>query len=396
MILPERLISRRVWILSLVSLFTDMASEMLYPVMPIYLKSIGFSILLIGILEGLAEAVAGLSKSYFGRLSDHSGRRAPFVRLGYMLSALSKPMTAFFRFPLWIFGTRTLDRLGKGIRTGARDAMLSDEASPATKGRIFGLHRAMDTTGAVLGPSLALVFLHFSPEQYQPLFYIAFIPGLIAVALTFFLRDKKQVTPKVTLRPTFWESLSYWKKSPALYRQLVLALLFFAFFNSSDVFLLLKIREVGFSDTAVIGMYIFYNLIYAAVSYPAGILGDRFGLKKVFLVGLALFTLVYTGMAASTEAWQFIVLFAGYGVYAAFTEGIAKAWVSNIVSPGDTATAIGMLSGFQSICAFFASSIAGLVWYSFGASAALMLTAAAAFVVVIWVARVREKVVGLS
>ena len=137
-----RYITRTIWILSMVSLFTDMASEMLYPIMPIYLKSIGFSIVLIGLLEGIAEATAGISKGYFGKLSDVSGKRKPFVQLGYALSAISKPMMAMFIFPLWIFLSRTLDRFGKGIRTGARDAMLSDEATPETKGKIFGFHRS--------------------------------------------------------------------------------------------------------------------------------------------------------------------------------------------------------------------------------------------------------------
>ncbi|MBK5194320.1 MAG: MFS transporter, partial [Flavobacteriaceae bacterium] len=145
-------ITKTVWILSIVSLFTDTASEMLYPIMPIYLKSIGFSIVLIGILEGFAEATAGLSKGYFGKLSDNSGKRVPFVQVGYMLSAISKPMMAVFIFPIWIFFARTIDRLGKGIRTGARDAILSDEATPETKGKVFGFHRSLDTFGAVLGP----------------------------------------------------------------------------------------------------------------------------------------------------------------------------------------------------------------------------------------------------
>lgn len=386
-----KVISRRVWILSLISLFTDTASEMLYPVMPIYLKSIGYSIITIGILEGLAEAAAGLSKSYFGKLSDHSGRRAPFVQIGYALSALSKPMTAFLTWPFWIFLTRTLDRLGKGVRTGARDAMLSEEATAATKGRVFGFHRGMDTVGAVLGPALALVFLHFFPERYRPLFYLAFIPGLLAVALTLFLRDKKGSAPNSAQRPSFRESLAYWKKSPALYRKLAVALLFFALFNSSDVFLLLKVREAGFPDTAVLGVYIFYNLTYAAVSYPAGVLGDRFGLKKTLMAGLVVFAFVYVGIAFSTEAWQFLALFFGYGVYAAFTEGTAKAWVSNIAAPGDTATALGMLAGFQSICALFASSIAGFLWYGFGAAVALLVTAAATAAVVVAVAQLRER-----
>ena len=165
-------ISRTVWILSLVSLFTDTASEMLYPIMPIYLKTIGFSIVLIGILEGVAEATAGLSKGYFGKLSDISGRRVPFVQIGYAFSAISKPMMAIFTFPIWIFFARTIDRFGKGIRTGARDAILSDEATPQTKGKIFGFHRSMDTLGAVIGPALALIYLYYYPEDYKMLFLL--------------------------------------------------------------------------------------------------------------------------------------------------------------------------------------------------------------------------------
>ena len=189
-------ITPTVWTLSLVSMFTDTASEMLYPIMPIYLKSIGFSIVLIGLLEGVAEATAGLSKGYFGKLSDNTGKRVPFVQIGYAFSAISKPMMALFVYPLWIFFARTVDRFGKGIRTGARDAMLSDEATPETKGKIFGFHRSMDTFGAVLGPALALLYLYYFPEDYKTLFFIAFIPGLFAVLASFLLKDKKTAVAK--------------------------------------------------------------------------------------------------------------------------------------------------------------------------------------------------------
>jgi len=168
---------------------------MLYPIMPIYLKTIGFSILLIGILEGLAEATAGLSKGYFGKLSDLSQRRVPFVQIGYALSSISKPMMAVFVFPLWIFLARSMDRLGKGIRTGARDAILSEEATPSTKGKVFGFHRSMDTFGAVLGPGLALVYLYYFPQDYKTFFLVAFIPGMLAVMTTFFLKDKSVANP---------------------------------------------------------------------------------------------------------------------------------------------------------------------------------------------------------
>ncbi len=366
-------LSRRVWILSLISLFTDTASEMLYPVMPIYLKTIGFSIVLIGVLEGVAEAVAGLSKGYFGKLSDHWGQRAIFVRFGYGLSTLSKPMMAISTFPLWIFFARTIDRLGKGIRTGARDALLSDEATPATKGRVFGFHRSMDTLGAVAGPLLALVYLHYRPGDYRMLFLLAFLPGLLAVAFSFLLSDKHR-RPAADRPPPVFSFLKYWKNSPALYRKVVLGLLAFALFNSSDVFLLLKIKQSGGSDTQVIGVYIFYNLVYALSAFPIGIVADRLGLRRVFLTGLGLFALVYFGMAIEGSIYFYGGLFLLYGLYAAATEGISKAWISNISDPKDTATAIGTFAGLQSIASLLASSLAGFVWYQFGANATFVLT----------------------
>lgn len=377
-------LTRTVWILSLISLFTDMASEMLYPVMPVYLKSIGFSIALIGILEGLAEATAGLSKSYFGMLSDRSGKRVPFVQAGYALSAISKPMMALFVLPLWVFLARTIDRLGKGIRTGARDALLSDEATPETKGRIFGFHRSMDTLGAVSGPMLALIYLYFYPKDYKTLFLLAFIPGLLAILSSLYLKDKRQAVSSQKNRPTFFSSLTYWKNSTALYRKVVSGMLVFALFNSSDVFLLLKAKEAGLDDTTVIGIYIFYNLIYALFAFPLGIVADKIGLKRMFLSGLSVFTLVYLGMSVSHEPFVFILLFFLYGIYAAATDGISKAWISNITDRQDTATAIGTYSGFQSICAMLASALAGLVWHQWGANATFLITGVATSFIVLY------------
>ena len=377
-------ITRSVWVLSIVSLFTDMASEMLYPVLPIYLQTIGFSILLIGILEGIAEATSGLSKGYFGQLSDSKAKRSPFVQIGYAFSAISKPMMAFFVYPLWILFARTLDRFGKGIRTGARDALLSDEATPATKGEVFGFHRSMDTLGAVLGPLFALIYLFYYPEDYINLFYIAFIPGALAVISTFFLKDKKRLAAPTKKKIGFFSFIDYWKKSPSEYKITARGLLFFALFNSSDVFLLLKAKEAGFDDTMVIGMYIFYNLVYAVFAFPLGRLADKLGLKRMFLFGLILFSLVYFGMAAFTSTYAFIVLFFGYGLYAAATEGITKAWLSNLVSKENTATAIGTFSAFQSICAMIASTLAGLLWYQFGANTSFLLTAIATVFVILY------------
>ncbi len=386
-------LSRTIWILSFVSLLTDVASEMLYPIMPIYLRSIGFSVLLIGILEGVAEATAGLSKGYFGKLSDHKGIRAPFVRLGYSLSAISKPMMAWMVYPLWIFFARTIDRLGKGIRTGARDAMLSDEATPATKGRVFGFHRSMDTLGAVAGPALALLYLYMYPGSYRTLFLVAFIPGVLAIVLTFLLKDRGNHPKENKTQLSFFSFLHYWKSSPAAYRKLVTGLLVFTLFNSSDVFLLLKIKQAGLTDPATIGVYIFYNLVFALAAFPFGVLADRIGLKKIFMAGLLLFAVVYAGMTVSGSLYWYGLMFLIYGLYAAATEGISKAWITNITNKADTATAIGTYTGFQSICTMLASSITGWIWFTFGADIAFVATAVVTMLVLIYflVIRVPEQ-----
>ena len=392
-----KILTRTVLLVSFVSLFTDVASEMLYPIMPVYLKSIGFSVLLIGILEGVAEATAGLSKGYFGHLSDIRGKRVPFVRAGYTLSAISKPMMAILTFPVWIFFARTLDRFGKGIRTSARDAMLSDETMPEHKGKVFGFHRSMDTVGAAIGPILALVFLWFYPGQYKWMFMIAFFPGLVAIGLTFLLKDRvtglqgdrvtksQMSSARPTINPStkvgFFSFLRYWSKASSGFRFLVAGLLAFTLFNSSDAFLLLALKEQHLSDTWMIGVYIFYNLVYAMFSYPIGALADKIGLKTMLITGLFLFAIVYTFMGFVSSLAMFGVLFFLYGIYAACTEGISKALISNMAAKADTATAIGFYNSFASIFTLLASSLAGVLWYAIGPKAMFMVSGMGVFVV---------------
>ena len=375
-----KIINRTVWILSLVSLFADVASEMLYPVVPVYLKEIGFSVLLIGVLEGFVNFVAGLSKGYFGKLSDEKGVRLPFVKWGYFLSALSKPMMAFFVYPLWIFFARTVDRLGKGLRTAARDALLSQNATHQTKARVFGFHRGMDTLGAAIGPALALIFLVIYPKHYKEIFLLAFIPGLISVLLVFLVKEKKQ--PVSTLgKGNFFSFFKYWKIATPSYKRVVTGLLLFALFNSADVFLLLKTKEVTGSDELTITAYILYNVVFALASYPLGALADRIGIKKVFFGGLVLFALVYFLFGISSSTVMIFSAFFLYGIYDAATEGISKAWITNMAHTHDTATAIGFYSSCESICALLASIIAGALWTGVGSSAAFFATATLAILV---------------
>jgi MFS family permease len=376
-----KIINRTVLILSLVSLFADVASEMLYPVIPVYLKEIGFSVLLIGILEGVANFTAGLSKGYFGKRSDEKGLRLPFVKLGYFFSAISKPMMAAFVYPLWIFFARTVDRLGKGLRTAARDALLSQNATKETKARVFGFHRGMDTLGAAIGPTIALVFLIFYPHQYKTIFLLAFIPGIISVGLIFLLRETK--APTSTLgKGNFFSFFKYWNIASSDYKRLVVGLLFFALFNSSDLFLILRTKQVTGSDRVTIEAYILYNVVFALASYPLGAVADKIGIKKVFFSGLGLFALVYFLFGITNSTAVIFGAFFIYGIYAAATEGISKAWITNLAHVSDTATSIGFYTSAESICTLFASMIAGAIWDNLGSSFTFLATSVATIIVI--------------
>jgi MFS family permease len=369
-----------VLVLSFVSLLADVASEMLYPIIPVYLREVGFSVLLIGVLEGVANFAAALTKGYFGQRSDATGLRLPFIRWGYFLSALSKPIMALSVLPLWIFFARTIDRLGKGARTAARDAMLSQNATPETKARVFGFHRSMDTLGAATGPVLALLLLTYFPQNYSLVFLVAGIPGLMSVALIFLLKEKKQAVSTLQRR-SFFSFFGYWRLATPPYKKLVTGLLFFALFNSADVFLLIRTKEITGDDRLTIGAYILYNLVFAGVAYPLGSVADRVGIKKVFTGGLLLFAFVYFIFASASSSSLIIAAFVLYGIYAAATEGITKAWITNLAGREHTATAVGFYTSCESICALLASLVAGLLWTAFGSAVTFSVTAAVALIV---------------
>src|SRR5438270_3963938 len=246
----------------------------------------------------------------------------------------------------------------------------------------------MDTLGAVIGPLLAVLYLYKYPAHYKSLFLIALAPGILAVLCSFLLKDRNR-KPKFDIkRVSFFSFISYWKNSPALYHRLLIGLLLFTLFNSSDVFLLLRAKQSGLSDQGVIIVYIFYNLVYAAFAYPVGMLADRLGLKTIFIYGLCIFAIVYFGMALKPNLYLFYGLFFLYGLYAAATESVAKAWISNISDKKDTATAIGTYTGFQSICTLIASSLAGFIWFEFGAAATFFVTGIATIIVVIYISMI--------
>jgi MFS family permease len=383
--------TRIIWVLAWVSLLTDMASEMLYPVIPLYLQQIGFTVAGIGWLEGTVQFLAGVSKGYFGKQSDERGRRLPFIQWGYTLSALSKPLLGWLTHPLWILGVRGIDRLGKGMRTAPRDAWLAQEAGPH-KATVFGFHRSMDTWGAAIGPLLALLYLLYRPGDYATLFLLAFIPGLFSVALLLTIREKP-AGEKPTARTGFFGYLHYWKEAPATFRKMIPALLLFALFNSSDIFLLLMAREaVGDTsvslwnrsipaDAWIIGAYILYNAVYALTAYPLGRWAERIGTRIMITGGFILFAIVYAGFGSGVNAQTLVLLFCLYGIYAAATEGMIKAWISEQVPPEKTGTAIGFYTSLESISIWLASGIAGMLWTFGNASLPFYVSAGVAALV---------------
>ncbi len=364
-------ISKQVFILGMVSLFTDIASEMLYPVTPIFLTTVlGSSMAVVGVIEGIAEVTAGLLKGYFGNLSDKVGKRSIFVVLGYGISALAKPLPGIFQNIPTVLISRVSDRIGKGIRTAPRDALLASY-SDGNSGAVFGFHRAMDTLGAAIGPVIALILLNFYPNNFQLIFLIAFVPSVIAVFFTFLIKDK-QNSAKIKNKKNY---LEFWKSAPKEYKKILLLITLFSLVNSSDVFLILKSKDISNSGSLAIFGYVFYNLIYAAASYPLGGIADKLGKQKVFSFGLIVFSAVYFGFAF-VDSINFIwILFAFYGIYAASTEGISKAWISDMIPDEQRGSAIGLLTMLSSFAIMFGSFFTGVLWDKFGSQFPFFISA---------------------
>lgn len=377
-------ITRTVWIISIVSLLNDFSSEMLYPVIPLYLKQIGYGSLIIGILEGIAECIAGFSKMYMGSLSDKFQKRLPFIQIGYALSILSRPLIGISNYIALIFSARAFDRIGKGIRTGARDALLADEATSSTKAQVFGLHRSMDTLGAVLGPLAALLFLYFNPEKYKLLFLISLVPGIFSIVFTFFIKEKKE-TFLLPPKPTFSlsENFSFYKKAPKQYLTIVFFLIIFSLVNSSDLFLLLRAKEIGISETKLIGLYILFNLVYATFSFPIGKLADRYRKMNIFLIGLFIYAIAYYLFSKNLNYTTLIITFLLYGLFYAFTNGIIKAILVETIASESKGAAIGFYEGVNSIGLLFANLITGFLWYQWGAQTAFMTISIIVFAIAI-------------
>lgn len=368
-------VGRNVIILGVVSLLTDVSSEMLYPVVPLFLTAVLHApMTVVGLVEGVAESTASLLKILSGWWSDRVGRRGPFVVWGYSLSAVSKPLLALAGTWHLVLFSRLVDRTGKGLRTSPRDALIAASCAPEVRGKAYGLHRAMDTVGAVLGPLLALWLLSRLGVGYRTIFLLAFVPAALGVACLGFL----QRGPVEAVAPAAGRRAGT-PLSPGL-RRLVWVYAVFALGNSSDVFLLLKARETGFTPEGVLLTYVFYNFVYALAATPAGWLSDRFSRRVLLAGGWLVFALVYVGFALAPGKGIVWFLFALYGFYGAATEGVAKAYVADLSVAGNRGTAMGLLHTVTGILAFVASVVAGALWSRIGPSAPFVYGAACALV----------------
>lgn len=363
-------ISKQVFILGMVSLFTDIASEMLYPVTPIFLTAVlGSSMAVVGIIEGISEFIAGILKGYFGSLSDKLGKRSIFILLGYGISAISKPLPGIFQNVPTVLFSRVSDRVGKGVRTAPRDALLGSYSNGNT-GIVFGFHRGMDTLGAAIGPIAALILLYYFPGNFQLIFLAAFIPSAIAVSFTLLVKDKTSIN-KVVNKDNY---LEFWKAAPINYKKLTVLLIIFSFVNSSDVFLILKSKDISDSNSLAIFGYIFYNLIYAVFAYPLGGIADKFGKKNVFTSGLIIFSIVYMGFAFIKDINIIWILFALYGIYAAATEGVSKAWITDLITDEMRGSAIGLVTMLSSFAVMAGSFFTGILWDQFGSTVPFLIS----------------------
>jgi len=356
-----------------VSFVADLSSEIVYPLFPLFVTGIlGAPVAVLGFIEGVAEATATILRYPFGQLSDRLGRRRPFVLLGYGLSGVGKLVIAVAGVWGVALAGRVIDRVGKGVRTAPRDALIGTSTRPAEQGLAFGLHRTMDTMGAALGPLIALACIELG-VPFRWVLGLAVIPALFSVVvILLFVRERR-------LAPAAGAFRLRLPASPA-YRWLLAGSLLFAAGNSSDMFLLLKAGDVGMGTSAVILVYVLYNVVYASASLPLGGLSDRVGQLPLVLTGYVVFAAVYAGFAVAGSAPAVAVLFAAYGVYIAATEGTSKALISRATPLAERGAAIGLQATLTGVASLVASSLGGVLWTAFGPWATFAFGGACALV----------------
>ncbi len=352
-------LSRNVYIVSLISFLQDTASEILYPALPFFVTSVlGAPAAVLGLIEGLADGTASAMKAFSGRLADLR-RRRPLVASGYGASASGKLVLALAGAWPVVLLARVTDRVGKGLRGPPRDAIIADETTPANRGRAFGFHRAADTAGAVVGPLIGLGLYELGGRRIRPLLWIAIIPATLSVAAVFLIRERPHAHEE---HPRLWtaEGLSphYWR--------VVIVVGVFALVNFPDTLLLLRAKDLGLGFSGVVFVYVLYNLSYAVLSYPAGVVSDRRSRRVVYATGLVVFAAAYLGFGLTGSAGWVWVLLPVYGIYTALTDGVSRAWVADLAGPEARGTALGIHAAVTGLGLLVAGIWAGLAWHGTG------------------------------
>lgn len=363
-------LTRNVRVLSAVSFLQDTASELLYPLLPIYLTAVlGAPPSVVGAIEGAAEGAASLTKIGVGPLGDRFAKR-PLIATGYGMAALGKAIVALATAWPGVLAGRVVDRLGKGLRGVPRDAMLVEGLEIGDRGKVFGFHRTMDTLGAVVGPLIGLVGYELLDHEIRPLLFIAIVPAVLSVLLIFLVREKPK--PAIARVVDGTESRhkadlgAMLRELPARFWRVTAFVVCFGLVNFPDALLLLRLNEIGFSVAGVILAYVTYNLVYALGSFPAGLLSDRLPRSAVFGLGLAFFAIGYIGLGMTSDHGLAWVLIGVYGLFTACTDGVGKAWVSELAGSGRQATAQGVFQGGSGLAILIAGIWAGLFWGSDG------------------------------
>ncbi len=372
-------LARNVVILGFVSLLNDGASEMIYPLLPAFLTAVlGAGPAALGIIEGVAEATSSLLKLYSGFLSDHIKKRTGWILAGYSISNVIRPLIAFAASWLHVLALRFFDRVGKGLRTSPRDAIIADSTPAEFRGKAYGFHRAMDHSGAIVGPLAATGLLFIFHVNLRTIFLLSFIPGVFAVAMLLFGLKEQPAERHLSVPARSFNFRSAWAEMSPDFRKYLGIILIFTLGNSTDAFLLLRAQQLGVPVTLLPAIWMVLHIVKMGFSVPGGIVSDRIGRKKVIVTGWIVYAAVYLAFGQANHQWQAWALFGLYGIYFGLTEGVEKALVADFAPAYLRGSAFGLYHLIIGIGAFPASLLFGLVWQKLGSTAAFAFGAALA------------------
>lgn len=366
---------RNVFFLGIVSLFMDVSSEMIHPLIPIFLsETLHASKTFIGIIEGIAESTASILKVFSGWFSDKIGRRKPIIFWGYGISIFSRPILAVATSWIHVLIYRFTDRVGKGVRTAPRDAMIADSAEKPLLGKAFGFHRAMDTIGAVIGPTIAFLLLGLFHNRIQTVFWFSVIPGVVAlVSILLFVREVYQHCPIERPKIRF-------KGIDRRFKIFLLISALFTLGKTTEAFLILRAQEIGVDINSIPLLYLTFNIVSASLSIPAGLVADKAGKRKTIMISYILLSLLYIGFATAKVPLHAWALFVGYGVFIAMNEGVQRAYVATLIRPEIKATGYGIYHTVIGLAALPSGIISGLLWHNIGSYALFYYSAFISFI----------------